>query len=74
MMKAAVITRNYGLEIWDVPVPEPGDYEVLCKTTYGATCAGTDLRLMRGGHPILSVIRRYLGMRAWEEWLLSERK
>lgn len=50
-MKAAVITRNYGLEIWDVPVPEPGDYEVLCKTTYGATCAGTDLRLMRGGHP-----------------------
>lgn len=50
-MKAAVITGDYRLEIWDVPIPEPGDYEVLCKTAYGTTCAGTDLRLMRGGHP-----------------------
>ena len=50
-MKAAVITEEYSLEVWDVPEPEPGDYEVLCRITYGSTCAGTDLRLMRGGHP-----------------------
>ena len=62
-MKAAVITEEYSLEVWDVPEPEPGDYEVLCRITYGSTCAGTDLRLMRG-IPTRSVIRRYLGMRA----------
>lgn len=50
-MKAAVITKEYKLEVWDIPTPQPGDYEVLCKTVYGTTCAGTDLRLMRGGHP-----------------------
>lgn len=49
-MKAAVI-QNGALEIWDVPVPKPGPYEVLCRMEYGSTCAGTDLRLMAGGHP-----------------------
>lgn len=49
-MKAAVI-NNHQLEIWDVPEPKIGDYEVLCQMEYGATCAGTDLRLMAGGHP-----------------------
>lgn len=50
-MKAAVITRSFNLEIWDVPQPVIGEYEALCKMDYGATCGGTDLRLMSGGHP-----------------------
>ncbi len=50
-MKAAVVTQEHKLEIWDVPVPDIGEYEVLCKICYGATCAGTDLRLIQGGHP-----------------------
>ena len=50
-MKAAVIAKSMDLEIWDVPVPVPGDYEVLCEMEYGSTCAGTDQRLMRGEHP-----------------------
>ena len=50
-MKAAVVTQAYGLEIWDVPMPQIGDYDVLCRLEYGATCGGTDLRLMRGEHP-----------------------
>lgn len=50
-MKAAVITQSFSLEIWDVPMPKIGEYEALCKIDYGATCGGTDLRLMSGGHP-----------------------
>ena len=50
-MKAAVVTKTFDLEIWDVPVPKVGAYDVLCKMEYGATCGGTDLRLMRGEHP-----------------------
>ena len=50
-MKAAVITKDFQREIWDLPVPEVGDYDVLCEMKYGSTCGGTDLRLMHGGHP-----------------------
>lgn len=49
-MKAAVV-QNGALEIWDVPMPSVGPYDVLCRIEYGSTCAGTDLRLMAGGHP-----------------------
>ena len=49
-MKAAVINQKK-LEIWDVPMPELGPYDALCEMEYGATCAGTDLRLIAGGHP-----------------------
>lgn len=50
-MKAAVVTKTFDLEVWDVPMPRIGEYEALCKMEYGATCGGTDLRLMAGGHP-----------------------
>lgn len=50
-MKAAVVNQSGRLEIWDVPTPKPGPYEVLCKMCYGATCAGTDIHLMDGQHP-----------------------
>lgn len=50
-MKTAVVSSQGRLEVWDVPVPQPGPYEVLCKMCYGATCAGTDIHLMDGLHP-----------------------
>ena len=50
-MKAAVVTQIGKLEVLDIPVPEPGPYEVLCKLVYGATCAGTDIHLTDGKHP-----------------------
>lgn len=50
-MKAAVVNESGKLEIRDVPMPQPGPYDVLVKICYGATCAGTDLHLMDGLHP-----------------------
>ena len=50
-MKAAVVSKLGQLEVWDVPMPEVGPYDVLCKMCYGATCAGTDIHLMDGLHP-----------------------
>lgn len=50
-MKAAVVNKLGQLEVWEVPMPQPGPYDVLCKMCYGATCAGTDIHLMDGLHP-----------------------
>lgn len=50
-MKAAVVTTKGQLEVWDVPTPSVGPYDVLCRMCYGATCAGTDIHLMDGLHP-----------------------
>lgn len=50
-MKAAVVEPGGLLRVRDVPMPEYGEYEALVKLTYGATCAGTDQRLMEGKHP-----------------------
>ena len=50
-MKAAVVTNPGTLEVRDVPVPELGPYDALCRMCYGATCAGTDIHLIDGKHP-----------------------
>lgn len=50
-MKATVVTEIGKLEVLDIPRPEIGPYDVLCKIVYGATCAGTDIHLMDGLHP-----------------------
>ena len=50
-MKAAVITALGKLEVLELPMPKLGDYDVLCKLSYGSTCAGTDIHLMDGLHP-----------------------
>lgn len=50
-MKAAVVTAHHTLELRDVPLPRYGNYQALVKLTYGSTCAGTDLRVIAGGHP-----------------------
>lgn len=50
-MKAAVVSQKGRLEVWEVPTPQVGPYDVLCRLCYGATCAGTDIHLMDGQHP-----------------------
>ena len=60
-MKAAVVKEKGALEIWDVPVPELGPYDVLCRMCYGSTCAGTDNRLMDGKHPFPVTFPTILG-------------
>lgn len=50
-MKAAVVSKQGKLELWEVPIPRLGPYDVLCRISYGSTCAGTDIHLMDGLHP-----------------------
>ncbi len=46
-MKAAVITKPGSAEIQEVPVPEPGEHEVLVKVGASGIC-GTDIHIFRG--------------------------
>lgn len=50
-MRAAVVEPGGLLRVREVPMPSYGPYEALVKLSYGATCAGTDQRLMEGKHP-----------------------
>jgi L-iditol 2-dehydrogenase len=50
-MKAAVVERPGVLKVKDVPDPRPGEYDVLCKLLYGATCTGTDMHILAGTFP-----------------------
>lgn len=63
-MKAAVVTSLGKLEVLDLPMPELGPYDVLCRMCYGSTCAGTDIHLMDGQHPYPVTFPTVLGMRA----------
>lgn len=61
-MKAAVVTQEGKLEIWEqVPIPPIGPYDALCRMCYGATCAGTDLHLIEGKHPFPVTFPTILG-------------
>jgi threonine dehydrogenase-like Zn-dependent dehydrogenase len=50
-MKAAIIERPGILVVRDIPEPEMGPYDVLCRLLYGATCTGTDEHLIAGRFP-----------------------
>lgn len=50
-VRAAIVDGKGGLEVREVPMPTFGEYQALVKLCYGATCAGTDTRIVRGGHP-----------------------
>lgn len=50
-MKAAVLDENANLSVREIPKPEVPEYGALIKIEYGSTCAGTDARLMKKGHP-----------------------
>ena len=50
-MKAAIVERPKKLTVREIPRPIIGDYDVLCKLLYGATCTGTDQHLIEGRFP-----------------------
>ena len=56
-MKAAVIKSPGNLTVVDVPIPEIGDYDALCRVLYGAVCSGTDRHLVNGDKPFIDWIR-----------------
>src|SRR5436305_5949974 len=49
-MRAVVLTGPNQHEVRDIPVPEPGRLEVLCKVDSVAIC-GTDLHIYEGRFP-----------------------
>lgn len=50
-MKAAVVGVTGGLQVLSVTKPDYGPYQALVQMCYGATCAGTDQRLIERKHP-----------------------
>jgi len=50
-VKAAIVDGKGGLQVEEIPIPSFDAYQALVKLSYGATCAGTDLRILSGGHP-----------------------
>jgi threonine dehydrogenase-like Zn-dependent dehydrogenase len=49
--RAAIIEKPGTLVVRDVPLPQIGEYDALCKLLYGATCSGTDQHLIEGRFP-----------------------
>lgn len=49
--RAAIIERPGTLLVRDVPLPQIGEYDALCRLLYGATCSGTDQHLIAGRFP-----------------------
>jgi L-iditol 2-dehydrogenase len=60
-MKAAIVERPGILNVRDVPEPEPGEYDALCRNLYASTCSGTDLHLVHGRFPKHVVYPTVLG-------------
>ena len=50
-MKAAMVERPGFLAVREIPEPEMGEYDALCRLLYGATCTGTDNHLIAGRFP-----------------------
>ena len=51
-MKAAIVVKPGVLVVKDIPPPAiTGEYDVLCRILYGATCSGTDEHLIHGRIP-----------------------
>jgi len=51
-MKAQVFYAPGDLRFEDIPVPEPGDGEIVVKIDAALTC-GTDVKVLRRGHPVM---------------------
>ncbi|MEY8355911.1 alcohol dehydrogenase catalytic domain-containing protein [Lachnospiraceae bacterium 54-53] len=52
-MKSCVITSPFHYEIREIPIPEPGDDEVLIQMKAAGVC-GSDLHIYRGENPCSS--------------------
>lgn len=50
-MKVAMVEKVGVLLVREVPDPQVGDYDALCKMLYGATCTGTDQHIIAGRFP-----------------------
>ncbi len=50
-MKAAIVESPGVLTVREVPDPQIGDYQVLCRMLYGATCTGTDQHIIHNRFP-----------------------
>ena len=50
-MKSCVITSPFHYEIREVPIPEPGDNEVLIQMKAAGVC-GSDLHIYKGENPL----------------------
>ena len=50
-MKAAIAQGDGELTFAEVPVPEPNEYQCLCKILACATCSGTDRKILAGTLP-----------------------
>ncbi|HZE35567.1 MAG TPA: alcohol dehydrogenase catalytic domain-containing protein, partial [Candidatus Eisenbacteria bacterium] len=51
-MKAQVFHGPGDLRFEDIPVPEPGDGEIVVRIDAALTC-GTDVKVLRRGHPVM---------------------
>jgi D-arabinose 1-dehydrogenase-like Zn-dependent alcohol dehydrogenase len=60
-MKAAVVIAPGHIEIREIPAPELGAYEVLCRNLYGAVCAGTDTHIVDGAFSFAGPMPTVLG-------------
>ncbi len=54
-MKAAIVEKPGVLKVRELPNPVIGEYDVLCKILYGATCTGTDQHIIHGRFPFFSI-------------------
>ncbi len=45
-MKIAITEGNGKVKLAEAPIPEPNEYQCLCKILACATCTGTDLKIM----------------------------
>jgi len=60
-MKKIVITGPRKVEIQDVPIPQPGEQELLIKTEISGISAGTEMMLYRGTYPNFK-------LKKWPQW------
>ncbi len=74
MMMAALADGHSSLSIRELPIPAFGEYEALVKLRFGATCAGTDLGIIKGRHPFPLAYPAVLGHESVGEILETGKK
>ena len=50
-MKAAITDGQGHVKLMDIPMPELGDHQCLCRILACATCSGTDQKIIKDGLP-----------------------
>ncbi len=77
-MKAVAVMSAGQVQVVDnVPIPEPGDYEMLVKVHACGFCSGTDFHIINGRMTKKSAFLaslRFWATRAQARWLSSVKK